>query len=82
MRCIGYKLVSFKPQDSQSEVTGYRCTFVDEYPKDVGTGFSANVEFLSIDKFTKFGLADLTKNNKDFSVYYNRYGKIQEIIEK
>ena len=82
MRCLGYRLISFKPSGSQSDVTGYRCTFVEEYPKDVGTGFNALTQFLSLDKFTQFGIAELTRGNKEFSVYYNRYGKIQDIIEK
>lgn len=82
MRCLGYRLVSFKPDNSLSEISGYRCTFVEEYPKDVGTGFNAQIQFLSLDKFNQFGIAELTLSNKDFTVYYNRYGKVQDIIAK
>lgn len=80
MRIIGYRFVEFKPQGSPDVVTGYRCSFMEPYSGDKSKGYAVSTEFLSEKKFEDFGLSDKFKNEKDFKVFYNRYGKIQEII--
>lgn len=80
MRIIGYRHVSFKPQGSTEIVSGYRCSFMEVYPGSDSVGYAVSTEFLSDSKFQEFGLADKLKSEQEFKVFYNRYGKIQEII--
>lgn len=80
MRIIGYRYLSFKPQGSNDLVSGYRCSFMEAYSGPDSVGYAVSTEFLSVPKFQEFGLAEKLKSEQEFKVFYNRYGKIQEII--
>lgn len=79
MRCIGYRYVEFKPAGSSELIKGYTCSFMEPYNPKSGTGYNVSREFLSEQKFIDFDIQGKLKNETEFTVLYNRFGKIQSI---
>lgn len=80
MRCIGFRYVEFKPSGSADTIKGYSCSFMSPFDVKSGTGYNVEKEFLSEDRFREFDILNKYKNETEFEVFYNRYGKIQKII--
>lgn len=83
MLCVGYKAVNFTAKESGEVIEGYSVSLYEPFTgKEKFEHFGGQVEkiFLSKKKFEEFGLADLAKREKDFTVLYNRYGKIDRIV--
>ncbi len=87
MKIVGYKRVSFKANDG-NQINGYSL-FVTE-PFTVGTedcgGIKTDKLFVRPEIFEnlckEYAKKNLTPVNQEIQVFYNRYGKSEQIIPR
>lgn len=81
MKMIGYRRADFAAKDG-TEIKGYNVYIATEIDPRNGAGVMAERQYLSDAKIARENL-DLEKLlGREIKVYYNRFGKIDSIVQQ
>lgn len=73
---VGFKKVDFTSQDTGERISGYNVFYTAENQPNV-KGLEAGKFFLSDSKAKKFDI----QTEASYELYYNRYGKIDNLVK-
>lgn len=82
MKIAGYKKVDFTTDDNVN-ISGYSVYFFDNFDKQsnfVERGCYFEKAFLNKKKFDELKVHEFFEEQKDVTILYNRYGKIERFI--
>lgn len=82
MKIAGYKKVDFKA-DNNVTINGYTVYFFDDFSKQsnfIERGCFFEKAFLSKNKFDDLNVHKIFEEQKEITLLYNKYGKIERFI--
>lgn len=81
MKLTGYSRCEFNIKDTQEHISGFNIYISQDIPENSGEGFSAERYFLSDSKIKNNNINIPELYNKNVKIFYNRYGKVDTIVE-